>query len=428
VDAASTRPVESGHVWAPPRTLGAVALQTSPDKPAAVRTVAKAVAGWIDRLGSIWVEGQVAQLTRRPGAGLVFLTLRDTAADLSLTVTCSRRVLDAAAPPIAEGDRVVVFAKPSFYPARGTFSLAATEIRHVGLGELLARLERLKATLAAEGLFAVERKRPLPFLPRGIGLICGRASAAERDVVENARRRWPAVQFVTHEVAVQGPTAAAAVTEALRSLDADTRVDVIVITRGGGSAEDLLPFSEEGLIRAVAAAATPVVSAIGHEQDAPLLDLVADVRASTPTDAARRVVPDVEAELESVLKARARIREAVLLRVNREQQGLDHLRSRPVLANPMTLVDAQQTVVDDLVRRTRRGLATRLDSAEHDLAHTRARVRALSPQATLDRGYALVQTADGAVVREPPPMKAPLLVRVAQGSFAATRTEPSEDS
>ena len=192
-----------------------MALQTSPEKPAAVRTVAKAVAGWIDRLGAIWVEGQVAQLSRRPGAGMVFLTLRDTAADLSLTVTCSRRVLDAAEPTIAEGDRIVVFAKPSFYAARGSFSLAASEIRHVGLGELLARLERLKSTLAAEGLFAVERKQPLPFLPRGIGLICGRASAAERDVVENARRRWPSVHFVTREVAVQGPTAAAAVTAAL---------------------------------------------------------------------------------------------------------------------------------------------------------------------------------------------------------------------
>jgi exodeoxyribonuclease VII large subunit len=403
-----------------------VALQTSPEKPAAVRTVAKAVAGWIDRLGAIWVEGQVAQLSRRPGAGMVFLTLRDTAADLSVTVTCSRRVLDAAEPTITEGDRIVVFAKPSFYAARGTFSLAASEIRHVGLGELLARLERLKSTLAAEGLFAVERKRPLPFLPRGIGLICGRASAAERDVVENARRRWPSVQFVTREVAVQGPSAAAAVTAALRELDADHRVDVIVITRGGGSVEDLLPFSEEGLIRAVASAATPVVSAIGHEQDSPLLDLVADVRASTPTDAARRVVPDVEAELDAVLKARGRVREAVLLHLNREQQGLDHLRSRPVLAQPQTLVDAQQSLVTDLVRRARRSLSTRLENATHDLAHTRARVRALSPQATLDRGYALVQTAEGAVVREPPPLHAPLLVRVAAGSFSATRTEPTE--
>ena len=403
-----------------PRTLVAVALQTSAEQPAAVRTVAQAVAGWIDRLGAIWVEGQVAQLSRRPGAGMIFLTLRDTAADLSVTVTCSRRVIDAAEPPIAEGDRVVIYAKPSFYAARGTFSLAAREIRHVGLGELLARLERLKATLAAEGLFAAERKRPIPFLPVGVGLICGRASAAERDVVENARRRWPAVTFHTREVAVQGATATAQVTRALRELDADPQVDVIVITRGGGSVEDLLPFSEETLIRAVAGAATPVVSAIGHEQDAPLLDLVADVRASTPTDAARRIVPDVGAELDAVAAARRRITEAVQGRLAAEQAGLDQLRSRPALANPATLIDAHEQAVTELLRRTRQALRGRLEHAHTELTHTRARVRALSPQATLDRGYALVQTHDGAVVRTPPPPDTRLHVRVADGKFAAT--------
>jgi exodeoxyribonuclease VII large subunit len=397
-----------------------VALQTSAEHPAAVRTVAQAVAGWIDRLGAIWVEGQVAQLSRRPGAGMVFLTLRDTAADLSVTVTCSRRVLDSAEPAIAEGDRIVVWAKPSFYAARGTFSLAAKEIRHVGLGELLARLERLKSTLAAEGIFAAERKKPLPFLPRGVGLICGRASAAERDVVENARRRWPAVTFHTREVAVQGATAAAQVTSALQQLDANPAVDVIVITRGGGSVEDLLPFSEESLVRAVANAATPVVSAIGHEQDAPLLDLVADVRASTPTDAARRVVPDVEFELEAVAAARRRISEAVTGRLAAEQAGLDQLRSRPVLSAPVTLVEAHERVVDELLRRCRRALGSRLEHAHTELTHTRARVRALSPQATLDRGYALVQSEDGAVVRTPPAAHTALLVRVAEGSFTAT--------
>ncbi len=408
-----------------PRTLCAVALQTSADQPAAVRTVAQAVAGWIDRLGAIWVEGQVAQLSRRPGAGMIFLTLRDTAADLSVTVTCSRRVLDAAEPVIAEGDRVVIFAKPSFYAARGTFSLSAREIRHVGLGELLARLERLKSALATEGLFAPERKRAIPFLPRGVGLICGRASAAERDVVENARRRWPSVTFHTREVAVQGPSAAAQVTDALRDLDADSRVDVIVITRGGGSVEDLLPFSEETLIRAVANAATPVVSAIGHEQDAPLLDLVADVRASTPTDAARRIVPDVAAELQAVVAARARITEAVLGRLAAEQSGLDQVRSRPALANPVSLVDSHEQVVAELLSRSRRAVSSRLDHADSELSHTRARVRALSPQATLDRGYALVQTEDGTVVRTTPKPSSRLTIRVADGTFIATTSGES---
>jgi exodeoxyribonuclease VII large subunit len=395
-------------------------LKTSPEQPAAVRTVAQLVAGWIDRLGTIWVEGQVAQLTRRPGQGYVYLTLRDTDADLSVNVTCPRRVIDAAEPAIAEGDRILLLAKPTFYAKRGSFNLHAHEIRHVGLGELLARLERLKQTLAAEGLFDADRKRPLPFLPRGVGLICGRASAAERDVVENARRRWPQVHFVTREVAVQGPTAAPQVTAALAELDADPSVDVIVITRGGGSVEDLLPFSEESLVRAVALAATPVVSAIGHEQDAPLLDLVADVRASTPTDAARKVVPDVAFEAEAVASARSRIREAVSARLAAEQHALDQLRSRPVLATPTSLVDAHRQLVSDLVERSRRALGARIDQAHTELTHTRARVRALSPQATLDRGYALVQRDDGSVVRTPPAPGSRVLVRVAEGSFSAT--------
>lgn len=373
-------------------------VESSADQPLPVRQVSQLVGQWIGRLGTVWVEGQVAQLTRRPGAGLVFLTLRDPAADLSLPVTVSRRVLDAADPPIAEGARVVVLAQPSFYLPRGSFSMQAREVRHVGLGELLARLERLKAMLAAEGLFAPERKKPLPFLPRTVGLVCGRASAAERDVVENARRRWPAVRFEVREVAVQGPTAAAQVTEAVKQLDADTSVDVIVVTRGGGSVEDLLPFSEEPLLRAVAACATPVVSAIGHEQDTPLLDLVADVRASTPTDAARRVVPDVVAELQLVQQARTRARRAIT-----------------------ALLEAEARRCADLHGRVRRAMTSRLDRELDGLTHTTARLRALSPQATLDRGYAVVQRSSGAVVRSPGEVTAgePLLVRVAEGTFDA---------
>ena len=403
----------------PTPTLPHVALETSPEKPAPVRTVAQLVGQWIDRLGPVWVEGQVAQLTRRPGAGLVFITLRDTAADLSLSVTCTRRVLDAAAPAIAEGDRVVIWAKPNFYPPRGSFSLSAREVRHVGLGELLARLERLKAQLAAEGLFAAERKRPLPFLPRRVGLVCGRASAAERDVVENASLRWPAVDFVIEEVAVQGAAAAAAVTAAVKRLDADSSVDVIVVTRGGGSAEDLLPFSEETLLRAVAACATPLVSAIGHEQDSPLLDLVADVRASTPTDAARRIVPDLGEERHRLEHGRTRLREAVLTRHRREQELLIQLRGRPVLANPHSLVDDHQGQLAGLVDRARRATRARLDRAEDGLQHTLARITALSPQATLDRGYAVIQQLDGAIVRDALEPATPFHVRVAAGRFDA---------
>jgi len=269
-------------------------LETSPDKPIPVRVVAQKIGEWIARLGEIWIDGQIAQVTRRPGMATQFLTLRDPDANISLSVTCGRGVLGDA---IAEGSRVVLRARPDFYIERGTLSLRALEIRQVGLGELLARLEALKKLFAAEGLFAADRKRALPFLPRCIGLITGRASAAERDIVENARRRLPDVAFRVENVATQGASAVSEVVAALRRLDGDAAVDVIVIARGGGSVEDLLPFSNETLIRAVSAARTPVVSAIGHETDTPLLDFVADLAVSTPTDAAKRIVPDLADEL-----------------------------------------------------------------------------------------------------------------------------------
>ncbi len=317
-----------------------MALETSAENPVPVRRVSQLMTQWIGQLGFVWVEGQVAQLSRRPGQRTAFLTLRDPSADMSLTVTCSVALLDGPAAGLREGARVVVHAKPQLYAARGTLSLYADQIRQVGVGELLARLEHLRSVLAAEGLFAADRKRPLPFLPGVVGLVCGRASAAEKDVVENGQRRWPAVRFRVEEVAVQGPTAVTDVTEALLRLDADPEVDVIVVTRGGGSLEDLLPFSNEALVRAVSACRTPVVSAIGHEPDTPLLDLVADVRASTPTDAAKRVVPDVAEELDRVAQLRRRTGAAVSALLDREQANLRALRSRPVLADPHNLLDA----------------------------------------------------------------------------------------
>ncbi len=403
-----------------------VALQTSAEQPAPVRTVSNLLAEWIHRLGPIWVEGQVAQLTRRPGTRIVFLTLRDTDADVSLQLTCPGSVLDALPTPMAEGARVVVHARPRFYVARGSLSLAADELRPVGLGDLLARIDHLKRVLGAEGLFDRDRKHPLPFLPGRVGLICGRASAAERDVVDNARRRWPAVRFVIREVAVQGNTAVAEVSAALAELDADPEVEVIVIARGGGSVEDLLPFSNETLIRAVAAARTPVVSAIGHEVDSPLLDLVADLRASTPTDAAAAIVPDMSEEMRRLETARARARAALASRLQRELRDLAGLRSRPVLAEPGRGLLQRRTDVLALRDRARRGLSVRMDSAHDALHHTRARVGALSPAATLDRGYAIVaRRVDGHIVRDPreAPVGTPLRVRVAAGRLGARVTK-----
>lgn len=377
---------------------------------------------WINRLGRVWIEGQITQINRRPGTSVVFVTLRDPVAEVSLAVTAAREMYDGVAPPLTDGARVVVLAKPTFWLTRGTLSLAAEDIRPVGVGELLARLERLKAVLAAEGLFAAGRKRPVPFLPQVVGLICGRGSAAEHDVLENARRRWPGVRFRVENVAVQGPLAVAQVVDAVGALDRDPEVDVIVIARGGGSVEDLLPFSDEALVRTVVAGRTPVVSAIGHEQDTPLLDLVADVRASTPTDAARKVVPDVFEEARLISHLAERAGRAVRARLDREQHLLDSLRGRPALAAPGREIDRRTQDVVALRDRARRSVAVALDRARDDLMHTRARITALSPAATLERGYAIVQGPDRRVVRSADEV-APgdeLAVRLARGRIGVT--------
>ena len=387
-----------------------------------MRVVSQKITAWVARLGWVWVDGQIAQISRRPGTTVVFLTLRDPVADVSLTVTAHRDVLDACVPELVEGARVVMHGKPEFYPVRGTLSLRVDEIRQVGLGELLARLERRKQQLAREGLFDPARKRPLPFLPRKVGLITGRASAAERDVLVNARRRWPAVEFRVINVAVQGPLAVSQIIEALGVLDRDPLVDVIILARGGGSIEDLLPFSEEELCRAVFACRTPVVSAIGHETDVPLVDFVADVRASTPTDAAKRVVPDLAEELRLIEVARARLDRAITNLLEREQHRIDALRSRPVLTRPEVMIDTRVELVAALRERARRSLKHRVEHAHSELHHTRARLRALSPAATLERGYAIVQRAqDGAILRDPAdaPVGIDLTVRLSRGALTA---------
>ncbi len=386
------------------------------------------ISSWIAKLGWVWVDGQVAQVSRRPNTSTVFLTLRDPSADISLQVTTWRQTYDDCEPPLREGSRILVHAKPEFYAGRGTLSLRADELRHVGLGELLARLERLKKLLAAEGLFDPALKRRLPFLPHWVGLVTGRASAAERDVLSNASNRWPAVRFQVRNTAVQGPTAVPQMIEAITALDRDPEVDVIVLARGGGSVEDLLPFSDEALCRAVYACRTPVVSAIGHETDTPLLDHVADVRASTPTDAAKRIVPDLVEEGRLINLARRRLDRAVGHLLEREQHRLEAVRTRPVLSRPVLLLDRRAVLVTGVRERSDRCLGHRLDAAGTELAHTRARLRGLSPQSTLNRGYAVVQrAADGTVVRRPADV-APddrLRVRLAEGELAATVADPA---
>ncbi|MFZ1285524.1 MAG: exodeoxyribonuclease VII large subunit, partial [Candidatus Phosphoribacter sp.] len=357
------------------------AADTSAESPWPVRVLSLKITDYVEKMSALWVEGQVVQLQRR--GPTAYLTLRDPEVDMSLSVTIKVNALNAMGAPLVEGARVVVQAKPVFWTRRGSLLLDGRQIRPVGVGDLLARLEILKQRLAAEGLFDPARKRRLPFIPRRVGLITGRDSAAERDVIENARRRWPAVVFDIRQVAVQGPAAALEITAAVRALDADRAIDVIVIARGGGAAEELLPFSNETLLRAVAAATTPIVSAIGHDVDTPLLDFVADVRASTPTDAAKLVVPDAAAERERLDGLTARSRRALTHRLDGERRLLLAHRTRAVMTDPLALLTPHRRQIIALRARGRDRLVGRLERESDRVVHLRAQVRAFSPQSTL---------------------------------------------
>ena len=397
-------------------------LETSSESPAPVRAVTEAIKEYLDRLGPIWIEGEIAELNERSG-GMAFMRLRDSSVDMSLSVMCHKSVLASVA-PLPANARVVLYAKGSWYTKNGSYTLSAREIRQVGVGELLARLEALKTILAAEGLFDSENKVSLPLLPRKIGLICGRNTDAERDVVENAKRRWPAVQFEIREVTVQGAAAVSEVSAALAELEALADVDVIIITRGGGSFEDLLPFSDEGLVRLAAKCSTPIVSAIGHEKDSPLLDLVADFRASTPTDAAKRVVPDINEEIDLIEKLRDRASRFIRNMIELESSKIANLAARPVLRDPTVMITSRLEIITSLRDRSIRSFQGRLAIAQEELQQVTARVRALSPQATLDRGYAVVQLADGSIARDSGALKdgEKLRIRLAQGETSAMVT------
>lgn len=374
-----------------PHQAGETGGPTSAESPWPVHVVNEKVKGWIERLGHLWVEGQITQVNMKPSWKLSYITLRDVSVEQSIPLTCATRTLQSMPTPLKNGDRVIVFGKPAYYSGRGSFSLWVSRIQHIGVGELLARIEQLKRAMAAEGLFDVRLKRPLPFLPHRIGLITGRGSAAERDVLSVARDRWPAVEFEVVNTAVQGAQAVPQVIAALDQLEADPRVDVIIVARGGGSVEDLLPFSEETLVRHVSTMTTPVVSAIGHEPDTPVLDNVADLRAATPTDAAKRVVPDVAAERALIDELRSRAGAALRSWVANERRGLANVRSRPVLADPMLPISRQQDIVAEARTRNDRALGVLVRSARQQIESLSARVSALGPSQTLRRGYAVVQ-------------------------------------
>ncbi len=395
-------------------------FETSSESPAPVRVVSEAIKDYVDRLGPIWIEGEISELNERSG-GMAFMRLRDTSVDMSLSVMCYKNVL-AAVQPLPANARVVIHAKASWFTKNGSLTMSAKEIRQVGVGELLARLEALKGVLAAEGLFSADRKVALPKLPRKVGLICGRNTDAEKDVVENARRRWPAVEFEIREVAVQGAAAVVEVSEALRELESMEDVDVIIITRGGGSFEDLLPFSDESLVRLAASCETPIVSAIGHEKDSPLLDLVADYRASTPTDAAKRVVPDIEQEIADINKIRDRMYRRLVSTIDYELNQIAQLRNRPVMKDPSVMVKVRVDELNALRDRSNRGFKSLLEIEKKEIKGVIAHLRSLSPQSTMDRGYSVVQSNDGKIVRDATKLKAGavLRIRAAKGEARAS--------
>jgi len=395
-------------------------FETSSEAPATVRVVSEAIKDYVERLGPIWIEGEISELNERSGM-MAFMRLRDPSVDMSISVMCHKSVI-AAVKPLPDNARIVMYAKPSWYTKNGSLSFSAREIRQVGVGELLARLEALKNQLAGEGLFNSDRKVALPLLPKVIGLICGRNTDAEKDVVENAKRRWPSVQFEIREVTVQGAAAVTEVSAALRELEANKDVEVIIITRGGGSFEDLLPFSDEGLVRLAASCETPIVSAIGHEKDSPLLDLVADYRASTPTDAAKRVVPDIAEEIQMISAMRDRARRTLLNRLDLEATRITNFKNRPVMKDPHVLITTRAEVIAGLRDRSNRSFGASIKLAKEELKQIKARVRALSPQSTLDRGYSVVQLADGQIVTDPKKLKAgdELRLRLAKGETKAT--------
>lgn len=379
-----------------------MALQSSEAEPQPLGRVVMAVKDWVGRCNEIWVDAQVIEIKRRSGP-TQFLTFRDRIADMSAPVTVSAMVLDAAG-PLPEGSRVTARVRPRVWERNTRLSFECLELVVAGEGKLLARLEQLKRKLQAEGLFEVHRKRRPPFIPRRIGLITGKDSDAEHDVLTTVQRRWP-VTFTVAHCLVQGPNSAESVMTAIHRLDRDPEVDVIIVARGGGSMEDLLSFSDEGVLRAVANCTTPVISAIGHEQDVPLLDFVADVRASTPTDAGKRVVPDFETELALMSEARNRLDAAVSHRLEVAQRGLDDLRTRPVLRDPMSAFTAHHDRLALLRHRLAAGIETVLRFQESGLRTALTGVRAMSPKATLERGYAVLFDGDVTVssVRSPTP-------------------------
>lgn len=388
------------------------------DAPTSVARLNMTIRDFIARWNTVWVEGEITSWNVR--AGNVFARLKDTRSDAQISLRIWSSVRARIPADIGVGDHVVAAVKADYFVKAGDFSFTVAAMKHVGLGDQLERLEKLRIQLRQEGLFDASRKKPLPFLPHVIGLITGERSDAEKDVHRNAELRWPAVRFRTEYAAVQGDRCVPDTLAALAKLDADPDVDVIIIARGGGDPQTLLGFSDERLVRAVAAASTPVVSAIGHENDHPLLDDVADLRASTPTDAAKRVVPDVGEQRALIAQLRSRATSRLTQRVSHDIAQLDQLRTRPVLRSPDHIIDARAQEALLLAARGRDIVMRRIDDAGRRTSELRASLRALSPAATLARGYAIAHLDGGVILRDAAdaPAGTPLTLTVDRGSVA----------
>ena len=392
---------------------------SSQHAPTSVGRLNDTIRGFVEKWGFVWVEGEITSWNLR--GGNVFGRLKDLGTDATISFRLWSKTLQRLPDDLKVGDRVIACVKADYFVKQGDFSFTVSAMRHLGLGDQLEKLERLRAQLRAEGLFDPARKRPVPFLPHVIGLVTGERSDAEKDIHRNAELRWPHVRFRTVHAAVQGERCVPETIAALKTLDADPEVDVIIIARGGGDPQHLLGFSDERLLRAVAAASTPVVSAIGHENDHPLLDDVADLRASTPTDAAKRVVPDVAEQRALVRQLRSRLATRLSMRVTHDIAQLEQLRSRPSLRSPETMLQSREHELFLLVSRGRDSIRRSMDAAGRRTDELRASLRALSPGATLARGYAIAHLPGGVIVRDAAqaPAGAQVVVTVGEGSFAA---------
>jgi len=398
-----------------------LAIGKDPDHPFTVQQLSERVANAVKGWGNAWVEGEIIKFQAKAG-GHAYPQLRDLATGSTISLVIFNGVLVSAGEEFKDGDRVLVSGNMDYYVARGTLSLKVSSIKKVGLGVLMAEIEGRRAKIYAEGLADPSKKKPLPFLPGVIGLITAENSDAEKDVRQNVLLRWPEAVIKMANVSVQGAECAPSVIAALKKMDADPEVEVIIITRGGGGFLDLVGFSDEALVRAVAACETPVISAIGHENDRPIIDDVSDLRASTPTDAAKRVVPDVVEERRRIKDSLERMKSIIGSYLGHQVTLIQQIRQHPLLKDPHAYL-IQRT--DDLARalgELRDDLDYKLDKQSTDLTNKKSLLRSLSPQSTLDRGYAVVRDADGQVITDPKKVKTgtALKLRVAKGDLDAT--------